>query len=49
MASPFTDLVDTVLVLSIVTLYLVSLSFLFEIVARNLSTLIIVLFNLNQH
>ena len=48
MPSSFTDLVDSMLLLSIVSLYLASLTFLFKIVAWNLSALIIISFWLNQ-
>ena len=48
MPSSFTDLVDSILLLSIFRLYLASLSFLFKIIAWNLSALTIISFSLNQ-
>ena len=48
MASSFTDLVDSITLLSIDSLYLASLSFLFKTIAWNLSALTIILFCLYQ-
>ena len=48
MQSSFTDLEDLKLFLSIVNSYLASISFLFKIIARNLSELTIISFCFNQ-